>query len=126
MIEAMEAVKTGRLGVNRAAEEYNVPKTTLKDRLAGRVKHDAKSGPGPHLASSKETELANFLIDVCKKGYGKTKREVIDIVKRTIEKKIENKGKDFDSSKFKGEGWWQGFIRRQLSSAIIYKLKICR
>ena len=32
MVEAMEAVKTGRLGVNRAAEEYNVPKTTLKDR----------------------------------------------------------------------------------------------
>ena len=28
MIEAMEAVKAGRLGVNRAAEEYNVPKTT--------------------------------------------------------------------------------------------------
>ena len=28
MIEAMEAVKAGRLGVNRAAEEYNVQKTT--------------------------------------------------------------------------------------------------
>ena len=35
MIEAMKAVKTGRLGVNRAAEEYNVSKTTLNDRLAG-------------------------------------------------------------------------------------------
>ena len=30
MVEAMEAVKSGRLGVNRAANEYNVPKTTLK------------------------------------------------------------------------------------------------
>ena len=31
MTEAMKAVKTGRSGVNRAAEEYNVPKITLKD-----------------------------------------------------------------------------------------------
>ena len=30
MIEAMEAVKAGRLGINKTAEEYNVPKTTLK------------------------------------------------------------------------------------------------
>ena len=99
MIEAMEAVKTGRLGVNRAAEEYNVPKTTLKDRLAGRVKHGVKSGPGSYLTPSEETELVKFLIDICKMGHGKTKREVIDIVKRTVKKKMENKGKDFDSSK---------------------------
>ena len=37
MTEAMEAVKNGKMGVNRAAEEYNVPRTTLKDRLTGRV-----------------------------------------------------------------------------------------
>ena len=44
----IEAVKTGRLGVNRAAEEYNVPKTTLKNKLSGRVKHGTKSGPGSY------------------------------------------------------------------------------
>ena len=118
MIEAMEAVKAGRLGVNRAAEEYNVPKTTLQNRLSGRVKHGTKSGPGSYLTSSEETELAKFLIDVCKMGHGKTKREVIDIVKRTVKKKMENKGKDFDSCKFKGEGWWQGFIRRQFQLSL--------
>ena len=39
MVEAMDAMKSGRLGVNGAAEEYNIPRTTLKDRLAERVKH---------------------------------------------------------------------------------------
>ena len=58
MIEAMEAVKTGRL--EPLSEEYNVPRTTLKDRLAGRVKHGAKSGPGSYLTSSEETELARL------------------------------------------------------------------
>ena len=37
-------------------------------------------------------------------GHSKTKREVIDIVKRTVKKKMENKGKDFDSCKFKLKG----------------------
>ncbi len=39
MIAAMDAVKNGLLGVNRAAMEFGVPKTTLKDRIAGRVIH---------------------------------------------------------------------------------------
>jgi len=33
----MKAVQEGRLGVNHAALEFGVPKTTLKDRIAGRV-----------------------------------------------------------------------------------------
>ena len=29
MVEAMDAMKSGRLGVNRVAEEHNVPRKTL-------------------------------------------------------------------------------------------------
>ena len=96
MTEAMEAVKNGEMGINRAAEEYNVPRTTLKDRLAGRVKHGSKSGPDPYLTSSEEDELVSFLINACKMGQGKTKREVIDVVRRTVKKKKEKEGKDFE------------------------------
>ncbi len=39
MLHAMEAMKTGKMGVNRAALEHGVPRTTLKDRIAGRVIH---------------------------------------------------------------------------------------
>ena len=126
----MEAVKTGRLSVNRDAKEYDVPKTTSKDRLAGRVKHSAKSGSGSYLIPSEETELANFLIDVCRMGHGKMKREVIIIIKRTVKKKMENKSKDFNSGKFKGEGWWQEFkrihVQLQLSLCTYDGLSRCR
>ena len=61
---------------------------------------------------SKEIELLTFIIDVCKMGHGKTKREVIDIIRRTVKKKKEKEGKDFGKCKFNGEGWWQGFIQR--------------
>jgi len=37
MLGAMKAVKEGLMGVNRAALEFAVPRTTLKDRISGRV-----------------------------------------------------------------------------------------
>ena len=89
----MEAVKSGRLSVNRAANKYNMPKTTLKDQLSGRVKHGSNPGLQPYLTSSKENELEKFLIEICKMGHGKTKREVIDIVRRTVEKKMKKRAR---------------------------------
>ena len=35
-------------------------------------------------------------------GQGKTKREVIDVVRRTVKKKKEKEGKDFEKCKFNG------------------------
>ena len=99
MTKAMEAVKNGELGNNRATEEY-VPRTTLKDRLAGRVKNGSKSRPDPYLTSSKEDKLISFQINPCKMGHGKTKREVIDVVRRTVKKKKEKDGKIFEKCQF--------------------------
>ena len=44
MIEAIAAVTGNKMGVNKAALEYGVPKTTLKDRISGRVVHGKKPG----------------------------------------------------------------------------------
>ena len=99
----MDAVKKGQMGANCAAAQFGVPKTTLKDRLSGKV---GKSGLAPYLKRTEEKELVEFLIHMAKIGYGKTKREVITIVKRTLEKK------GLDVKSFNGEGWWTGFNRR--------------
>ena len=63
MIAAMEAVKSGEMGANRAALEHGVPKTTLKDRISGRVKR-----PTSFLTNEEENELASFLTKACKMG----------------------------------------------------------
>ena len=81
MEKAIAAVKEGCFGVNRAALEFAVPKTTLKDRLAGRVKHGKKSGPVPFLTPQEEEQLATFLVNCSKIGYPKTRVEVIGIVR---------------------------------------------
>ena len=102
----MEAVKSGEMGTNQAAREFDVPATTLKDRLSGRVRHGSKPGPAPYLTEEEERELAEFLIQVARLGYGKTKQEVLDILRKTLEKK------KVDTSKFNGEGWWTRFKER--------------
>ena len=54
MSGANKAVIDGKMGVNRAADQYGDPRSTLKDRVSAR--HGARSGPRPYL-SYKEEEL---------------------------------------------------------------------
>ncbi len=60
MLGALEAVSQG-MGVNRAAVEFGLPRTTLKDRVAGRVEHGCKSGKVPYLSHGEEEELVEYL-----------------------------------------------------------------
>ena len=94
------------MGVNLAAKEHGVLATTLKDRLSGRVEHGKKSGPMPYLTSQEEDELATFLKNASNVGYGKTKREVLLIVQKTLEQKG-TKPDDYN-----GEGWYFRFMQR--------------
>ena len=55
MLGAMNAVAEGKMGINRAALEFGVSPTTLKDRITGRVVHGSKSGPKPYLTHEEET-----------------------------------------------------------------------
>ena len=105
MLGAMKAVSEGT-GVNRAALEFGVPKSTLKDRVAGKVQHGSKSGKTPYLTHDEEKELVDFLISSSKIGYPKRRDDVIGIVRRTLEKK--NGGLE----DFTGKGWWARFMER--------------
>ena len=88
-------MKSGEMGANRAALEHGVPKTTLKDRISGRVKHGKNPGPISFLTNEEENELVSFLTKACKLGQGKPKQEVLYIVKRIVEKKHAEKEESF-------------------------------
>ena len=75
MLRALEAVKDGE-PVQRAAEIFGVPRSSLRDRTSGKVKHGRKPGPSPYLSNVEEKELANFVTDVAKAGYGKSRKEI--------------------------------------------------
>ena len=48
--------------MRRAAEEYQVPRSTLYDRVSGKVQFGAKSGSTRYLNDQEESELVNFLL----------------------------------------------------------------
>ena len=105
--EAMKAVQKGDIGINQAAREYGIPRTTLKDWVSGRVKHGTKSGPQPYLSVDEETELAKFVKQWAEVGYGKTRKDVIHIAQSLAnEKGILRKTQI-------SHGWWARFIERQ-------------
>ena len=106
MLQAMETVKCGYMGMNRAAIEHGVPRTTLKDRLSGRVIHGTNIGPKPYLTQEEEKQLVEFLVNCYKMGYGKTRGEVLKIVEAIMLKK---------GRKHEGrisQGWWCRFRDR--------------
>lgn len=72
MVAAMDSVVKDGLSQNRAAVLHGVPRSTLKDRLSGRVVHGTKPGPKPFLSSNEESDLAEFLVEAAKIGYGRT------------------------------------------------------
>ena len=85
MSGAVKAVIDGKMGVNRAADQYGIPRSTLKDRVS--AKHSAKSGPQPYLSYEEEEELVAYLVKCAEIGYPKTKDEVIGIVRQALHKK---------------------------------------
>ena len=47
----------GKIGINRAALEFYMPHTTLKDRVSGRVIHERNMGAKMYLTFEEEKEL---------------------------------------------------------------------
>ena len=87
-------------------EGGGVPKTTLKDRVSGRVIHGRKSGRAPYLTHEEEQELYDWLLICANIGYPKSRDEVIGIVLQTLVKK------GVPGEDFKGRGWWLRFMQR--------------
>ena len=100
MLAALKAVKDGVMGCNRATMEFGVPKTTLKDRLSGRVTHSCKSSRSPYLMHAEEQELYDWLVLCASIGYAKSRDDVIGIVCITL------RNKEWHLVEvFKGRGW---------------------
>ena len=52
--------------IYKAAKVHGVPRSTLHDRISGKVKHWTNPGPKPYLSKAEVTELSGFLVDIAK------------------------------------------------------------
>ena len=104
---AYNDIITGKLSMRRAAIEYGIPRSTLSDRVTGKVMGPTvKSGPTRYLNDSEELELENFIIKMAKIGYAYSRKEIIQLVQEFIDKK-----KPHDNIVVTS-GWWECYRRR--------------
>ena len=107
MDAAMKAVQSGKSSINRAAEDHGIPRSTLKNRVSGKVEGNSNPGPVQYLTNDEERELGVFIKDCASIGYGKTRKEVMRIAETHVKRKgVLRKDKIT-------QGWWRNFVSRQ-------------
>ena len=66
---------------------HGVPCITLYDRHSERVSHGTKPGPKPHLNASEEMQLCNFVCEMGKIRYWKTRQKIKDVAEAVFKEK---------------------------------------
>ena len=86
MQKAVKAVEEG-MPLRQAAEIFFVPKSSLHDRVTGKIDFGAYSGPRTYL-SYEEEEIPSFLIHTAKIGYTHTQKQVMALVQKTVDGEV--------------------------------------
>lgn len=105
MLAAMKAVQEGFTSAG-------VPRTTLQDRILGKVKHGTKSGPQSYLTPEEERETVEFLLLVSKAGYSKTRADISQIAEGVA------KDKGILKDEHISHGWIDNFMKRHPELAL--------
>ena len=82
---AIAAVQANQLSINKAADTFGVPRTTLKNKISGSSALDTTQGPDPILNKAEEEEITVWAKNMARIGYGRTKEQIIEIVQKFIQ-----------------------------------------
>jgi hypothetical protein len=102
-------VSGGKCSLREASMKYAVPKSTLYDRVSGKVAFGSISGPERYLNNSEEEQLVKFLIGAAKIGFPRSKKQVLSIVQATLARK---RSCSVDEVQTVTPGWWNSFKKR--------------
>ncbi|XP_051902951.1 uncharacterized protein LOC127588313 [Hippocampus zosterae] len=108
MAHALIEVKSGRCTVRKAAKEFGVPKSSLGDRVSGRVTPGCRSGPAQLITSSDEALLVEFSLHMSKHGFPLTKQQLVSFASSIY--KRQHRRVAFSKL---GQTWWLNFRKRQ-------------
>ncbi|XP_053298308.1 uncharacterized protein LOC128457575 isoform X3 [Pleuronectes platessa] len=108
MERALIEVKSGRCTVRQAAKEFAVPKSSLGDRVSGRVTPGSRSGPAQLITSADEELLVEFSLHMSKHGFPLTKQQLVSFASSIY--KRQHRRVAFSKL---GQTWWLNFRKRQ-------------
>ena len=104
MEKAYEAAVTGTMSVRKAPEEYGVPRSTLHEKVTGKVALQVKSGSKNCLTDEEVASLVDFLVGCATIGYAKSRKDVLAIAQQIVSTR--KPGVEIT------KGWWDSFRRR--------------
>lgn len=108
MERALVEVKSGRCTVRQAAKQFGVPKSSLGDRVSGRVTPGSRSGPAQLITSADEDLLVEFSLYMSKHGFPLTKQQLVSFASSIY--KRQHRRVAFSKL---GQTWWLNFRKRQ-------------
>ncbi|KAL1454561.1 hypothetical protein WDU94_010785 [Cyamophila willieti] len=82
--KALLAVRSNTLSLNKAASQFNVPKSTVSKKLRGKTIQGRQMGPKPVLTVEEETRLENWIVNKAKIGFPMNPDDVKDAVQNVI------------------------------------------
>lgn len=82
---AITEIKSGNLSLNKASEQYGIPKSTLHNKLTNKVPNIRKMGPPPILTSTEEKRIEAWILAKAKLGFPMHPDEVKDAVKKILQ-----------------------------------------
>lgn len=82
-MQAVVAAVSSGVKLGTAARNFNVPRTTLRNRLTGRP---ARRGPATVLTVEEEETLEKWIIDCSRKGFPRRKEDLFVSVKEYFDK----------------------------------------
>lgn len=111
LLSAMEAVRSGNMGVNEAARQFQVPCTTLRRRLAtGNTKKNSL-GPSSILGDKNERKIALHIKKMQKRGFSPT-RNIVRRMAYQLAEQLKIKHTFNRNVEMAGEDWLRSFLRR--------------
>ena len=104
MVQAVDSVLKKGTSIRKADKEYDIPKSTISDRISGHAMMGAVSGPNRYLNAQEEKELVHFLLKCASIGHPRSRQAVIGMVECILN--------DCVIQRTVTHGWWESFFHR--------------
>lgn len=69
LLVAINAVNSKDLSLNKASQLYNIPKSTLSNKINKKVPLSRQLGPKTVLTCEEETRIVNWIVSIAKVGF---------------------------------------------------------
>lgn len=108
MKRAIEAVNNGS-SIKGSAKIFNVPRTTLADKVHGKTPIQRKMGPQSVLSTEEEKLLEEWIIHLAERRFPVTKDQLLDSVQVLIKRL--KRPNPFTNGR-PGRHWYEAFLKR--------------